>query len=475
MTHYLFSAEAPKLPKRLPSFVKHCISNVPEHMLMPAANCIFPPAAAHMYDITFKYYIDNKDYEPGSAMEGCVGPSSVGKGFLAPIKKALSKDLREHDELSRRKLLDWANECRTKSKSKDKSKRPEDAAIYTPAADMTQPAFVQFLVDAENAGNRSILSDFNEVDLLDQCCGGHKKVTKVIRLNFDNDPYGQERFTPDGMTGNPTLRWKFNFSCVPQKAREFFRLSLIDGTVGRIGFSYVMRPPLGSKIRQGNYDEAYQQKISEYLLRLSNARGNIRIEKLDKLVRKLNEEMDATKSLYDDDLLTSLLDRSLVIAWLKGCLLYVAEGYRCTAEILNFVEWSFHYDMWSKVAIFGGQIKHCSENAGESNRKCGPSNMLDSLPQPFTLEDLEKLRMEMGKTPDGNQQINNWASRGLINRDESSKLIYKSAKYLGKPVEKEDSAVKQTTAADTKANLLGLCDDLGIPHSVMDPLFKGKD
>lgn len=433
MTYDLLSHNAPPMPDRLPGYVKHAISKVPDYMRPAAANALFPPSAAQMHDVTFRF-VDNVLHEPGSKMEGCIAPSGFGKGYLDAMIEAIIRNLRQHDSESQKKLAEYARIYKSKGQSKDKPDRPTDAAILVPEPDMTNPALVQLLQDAEREGNRSLYTTMAEVDLLDQCCGGHKKVTKVIRLNYDTKRYGAQRATVDGITGNPFLRWKFNFSCVEEKALSFFKSSMLDGTLGRIGISYL---PKDSKRkrgipRQGDYDEPYMQKLEEYLIRLRAATGEIRVPKINKLIDRLDKEMDEIADLSDDDFFETMSHRSVGIAWLKGCLLYVAEGYKWSKEIADFVEWSLYYDLWSKIAVFAPQMKNSGGRIIIDQRKYGPANMLDMLSDSFTEDMLSQLRQSRGMSVYCANQLNTWQCRGYITYDESTKLYTKTPDYLAK-------------------------------------------
>lgn len=419
------------MPERLPGYVKHAISKVPDYMRPAAANALFPPSAAQMHDVTFRF-VDNVLHEPGSKMEGCIAPSGFGKGYLDAMIEAIIRNLRQHDSESQKKLAEYARIYKSKGQSKNKPDRPTDAAILVPEPDMTNPALILLLQDAEREGNRSLYTTMAEVDLLDQCCGGHKKVTKVIRLNYDTKRYGAQRATVDGITGNPFLRWKFNFSCVEEKAVSFFKASMLDGTLGRIGISYLTREAKRKRgiPRQGNYDEAYIKKLDEYLIRLRAATGEIHVPKINNLINRLDNEMDEIADLSDCDFFETMNHRSVNIAWQKGCLLYVAEGYKWSKEIADFVEWSLYYDLWSKIAVFAPQMKNSGNHIILDQRKYGPANMLDMLSDSFTEDMLCQLRQSRGMSVYCANQLNTWQCRGYITYDESAKLYTKTPDYL---------------------------------------------
>lgn len=431
----LLSTTPPPLPKRLPKFVSHTISQVPEYMRPAAAQALFPPVAAQIYDVVFRYN-DNVLHEPVCCMEGCVADSGVGKGYLDPMIEEIIRPLREHDRESERKLEEWATACNTKGSNKDKPARPLDAALLTPEPDMTNAALLVIIKDAEREGNRSIYTLLPEIDLLDQCCASHKKVTKVIRLNYDTKLYGAQRATANGITGKAHLRWKFNFSCVPETAREFFNgKAMTDGTLGRVGISFAMKSATSGKhgiSRQGNYDEAYRRQLDEYLTRIRSAsgQGEIKVPKIERLMDRLISELDEYCILADDKIFTGFEHRSLEIGWLKGCLCYIAEGYRWSHEIAEFVEWSIYYDLWSKIHIFCSQMKKSSDTTPVDKRRFGPVNMLDKLPDIFSQTQWEEMRRSFDKPYDDKGQLYNWLSRKLVTYSAQTGLYTKTDRYL---------------------------------------------
>lgn len=430
MTFDLLSPQAPPLPQKLPGFVKQAIQNVPEIMKPAAANAIFPPAAAHMSNVKFRY-VDNVLHEP-IFMEGCVSASGNGKGYLDPMIEAIICFLRRHDEESSRKLEDWSRRHKAAANNQSKPDRPIDAAILVPEIDITKPALIQLLKDAEHEGNRTLYSIIPELDLLNQCCGGHNKVTRVIRIDFDSKRMGAQRATPEGVSGNPTVRWNFNFSCVEQKARQFFNNCLLDGTLGRIGISYMPKPERRNhKIpRQGDYDSRYQSRLEVYLERLRATSGEIKVPRIGTLVERLAKEMGEIADMADDDVFESLYHRSLVIAWRKGCLLYVSEGYRWTPEIARFVEWSLYYDLWGKIILFAPQMVKCRQVERVDVRKSGPANMLDMLPDAFSLAQLEELRRQLEKPAGAGPQLTTWQARKYICYDKEQQLYLKTEEYF---------------------------------------------
>ena len=411
--------------------IKDLICKLPTYMKPAGANALFPPASNEMSpDVKFRY-MDNKIFSP-NCCELVSAPSGLGKGFLDEMCSHISHLAAEHDHEAELALLQWQKDFKSKGANAQKPNRPE-VALLNPDPDMTNPAFIINMMCAEKE-KRSVYSNIAEIELLDQCCGGHKKVSKVLRLNFDNKRYGALRATVDGVTGKPLLNWKINVSCVPEKARAFFKTGVIDGTLGRIGCDYTPKSAKKERgiPRQGSYDQKYMESLDEYLMRLRNAHGEIRVPKLKGLIEALAEELEELEELSDDDVFSSLANRSLIIGWMKGCILYVGEGMKMTKEILDFVRWSILNDLWSKLQLFGSQFNYGQKVVEFDARKNGPRNMLDQLADAFSQTDLEKLRIEQGKPSYCRHQLDMWISRGYITYSNSTRLYTKSEEYLKK-------------------------------------------
>lgn len=428
----LLASVAPEMPRNLCPVIKLTISKVPAYMRPAAANAMFPAMAAHLNNIKFPY-LSNVECEP-ICMEVTCGSSSIGKSFVDPMIEAIIRKLREHDVTSRHKLEEYARDYKRKGANKEKPERPKDVAILVPEPDMTNPALVQLLMDAQEEGNLPIYTQITEIDMLDQAAGGHRKVTKVIRLNSEAKRYGQQRATVDGITGNPFLRWQFNASCTEIKAKAFFRDCLLDGTLGRIGFSYIANQGNQRGIpKQGNYDQAYLDELDVFLQRLHTTHGIVRVPMLDSVIRRLEKELEEIIELSGDKNFASLAWRSLGIAWLKGCIIYVAEGQRWSKEIANFVEWSLAYDLWSKLQLFSDLIREKGFAKTSDVRKTGPVNMLNLLPDSgFTKAQYEALRQQRGMTADGGNQLYVWKTRGYVELDPEHPDIYRKTEAYRK-------------------------------------------
>lgn len=443
----LLSKHVPSLPKALPGFVSHAISNLPPHMREAGTSSMFPVAAAQVQGETTFLYITRVFHEPCCSMQVTSADSAVGKSSLDNMHDAMSRHLTEHDVDARRQLAAWANACRTKGASKDKPQRPQ-VSILRPMPDMTKPAFINILDMAERDGKKSVYVDMPELDLLDDTCGGHRKVGKAILQNFDTKKFGQERFTADGLTADPVMRWKWTASCIPEGARSFFRGGLKNGIVGRIDFAYVARPADRNVPVEGEYNEKWMTKMDEYLVRLQNASGQYSIPQLNKLMLKLDQELKEISDLADDPLMESLSHRVLRIAHSKGALLWITDGFRWSKRIEDFLVWSVAYSLWSIYKIFLPSISNlASKQKPETSelRKYGPRNMLDMLTgKSFSKSQLETLRSSVNKSVEGSSdQLKTWCQRGFITYDSATQLYTKTAEYLAKhPVQNDGDGQK---------------------------------
>jgi len=426
----LLSSTPPTMPKNLPGFVRHAISNVPKHMRPAASNMVFPPASSYMTDTVFVYK-DNVEHEPASS-EGCISASGVGKSYVDTCCDHIAHLHKEHDKKSEKKLEEWARECKSKGANKDKAPRPLDCAIFCPDPDITNPAFIQLLSDAERDGNHSLYLNVSELDMLNYLCGSHRKLSQMIRNMTDKGKtWGAHRATVDGVSGRPPLRVRINYNCVPEKAQYFWRDCTADGTTWRLGCSYIPRPTERTGIpKQGKYDEAWYAKLDEYLERLSSTKGRFEVKPCLKLIHELDEELSDIADLCDNSVFESMYHRSLVIAWIKGCLLWVTEGCRWSNTIAEFVRFSLYYDLWSKIQIFAPHLKQKQTVSVADVKKYGPTNMLDLLDDTFSKQDLENLRISLDKPADATSQLKNWLHRGFITLSNSTGMYSKTPSYL---------------------------------------------
>ncbi len=433
MVYNIFSNKAPQMPKpgKGTEICRLLLSQASKDMHEPLVPMSIPALAAHVSDVEFMY-CDNKYYELCGQMGHLIGPSGVGKQQLTHLIGSICQSFDIHDKGEFTKLVDWQRQMKTKGANKEKPERPE-VCFWFPPADITNPAFIQNAMAAEKNGSRTQYLNLPEVEMADLMCGGHKKVSQMIRNIYDRQRAGALRATADGVSGNPILRANITFSSTPDAARSFYKRDLTNGFFGRIPFAYKARGERKGRIpRQGHYDENFQAKLDKYLLRLDNCKGHFIVKPLNKIADQLAEEMVQIADLADDDMLFELSHRSIFAAWKKGAVLWILNDQTWSRSIGDYVVWFCYYDLWSKVKVFGDMFK-TDMNTADDAQKCGPKNMLDKLGNPFNEQQLEALRTELGKSKEGTRhQLSVWVNRGFIEYSAQTGLYTKTDAYLNR-------------------------------------------
>jgi len=431
MNYNIFDSNAPTMPRpaKGTEFVKLLLSQASKDMREPLVPMAIPALAAHISGVEFMY-CDNQYYELCGQMGHLIGPSGIGKGQFPNLIEAIMRSFRAHDKIETDRLIDWQRQKNTKGANKDKPERPE-VAFWFPPSDVTNPAFLQNAMALENQGGRTMYLNLPEVEMANKMCGGHRQVSQMVRNIYDRARTGALRATADGVTGNPLLRANITFSSIPDVARAFYKKDMANGFFGRIPFAYKQRGERKGKIpRQGSYDEAFLSALDEYLLRLDNCKGRFVVKPLNKIADQLAEEMAQLADLADDDMLFELSHRSIFSAWKKGATLWILNDQTWTRSIGEFVEWFCYYDLWSKVRVFGDMFKG-GDTSSENAQKGGPKNMLHSLENTFNEQQLEALRVSLGKSKEGTRhQLNVWKNRGFITYSNQTGLYTKTEEYL---------------------------------------------
>ena len=418
----------PTVPKSA-KIIDLLTKNVSNDMRQPIVPLLFPLLSSRISNAKF-LYPDNSLKELCGEMAHLVADSGANKGQFGTLVEALNGDLRTHDYEVLEKLASFNKRIKTISANKEKPERPDTPLLFPPC-DTTKPAFIQNAIALEKAGNLTQYLNLPEVEMANQICGGHKAVSLMMRNIFDVARGGALRATADGVTGDPTLRVNITISSTPLAARNFYKSELFNGTFGRIIFSYKPRSARSGRIpRQGKYGEAFQAKLEPYLELLRTTEGRFVIPKLNKLIDDLAAQMANLADLADDDVLFDVSKRSLVNAWKAGCILWICNNRTWSMAFNPLVEWLVYRDLWSKLQIFGDMLSTDKDTLSDIQRK-GPKNMLDNLPNVFTLTQLAALRKENGKSEEGtNVQIRQWKTRGFVDYDAPSDTYCKTEKYL---------------------------------------------
>ena len=406
-------SQPPEMPQKLPKLIQLLTSKVPDKYKPAVAHAVFPALAIHLWKVRFNY-TDNVEHE-ATLMNCLMAGTGAGKNCISePINHILADVKRRDDENSRRED-EWRKEQGRRGANKDKQPRPEGLVIQIIDSDMTNPALVTRLIEAEE---HFVYVKVNEIDLFDKLKGGYggKMQFHIMCLAFDTDgEYGQTRVGVQSVTGRARMRFNWNASTTIEKGRKYFSQVLTDGPISRINFCTIADEEIGAEQPvYGKYDAAFDEQLKPYIDQLCSARGLIDCPQAFKLAKKLQAESADFARMSQSRTYWNLSHRAKVIAWLKACVLYVANGYKWEKTFDDFIRWSLEYDLWCKMQFFGAAIEQ-TENAQEQKRKPGPRNLLTMLPQEFTLEDAVKVRLAQGLDRDGAMgMIRMWKQRGYI-------------------------------------------------------------
>ena len=431
MKYDISNSKAPKMPTlgKGTECIKLLLSQASKDMHEPLVPMLFPVLGAHVSASKFRYP-DNTWKELCGMMANLVGDSGCNKGQFSNIVEAINRNFRDHDKAEMDKLVEWQRIRHTKGDNKDKPDRPE-IAFWFPPTDTTRPAFLQNAIGCETLGGRTQFFNLPEVEMADGLCGGHKQVSHMLRNIYDRQRAGALRATADGVTGNPTIRACFTISSNPSSTRKFYKYELLNGTFGRMVFSYKPRGSRSGKIpRIGSFSDDFYEKLDEYLVRLDICKGRYIIKPLNKLIDKLAQDMATIADLTDDDVLFEVSHRCLVSGWKAGCILWALNKQTWTRPMGELVEWLVYHDLWSKMRIFADMLGNDADTLSDSQRR-GPKNMLDSLPDTFNEAQLEALRLELGKSKEGTKsQLSLWVFRKFITFSAQTGLYTKTEEYL---------------------------------------------
>lgn len=431
MTYNIIQRTAPKMPKlgNGTECIRLLLSQASKDMHEPLVPMFFPILGAHISGTEFQYP-DFTWKEPCGLMANLVADSGCNKGQLSNIVEAICRDFRIHDDAEMQKLVSWAKQTKTKAANKEKPARP-DVAIYFLPADITNPAYLQNAMSCESQGEKCQYLNLPEVEMANCMCGGHRRVSQMLRNIYDRQRAGALRATADGITGNPILRTNITISSTPFATRNFYKNELFNGTFGRMVFSYKARTTRDGRIpRQGKYTDEFYKNLDEYILRLTSTKGRFIINPLNKLADKLAQDMASLADLADDDILWDISKRAIVSAWKAGCVLWILNNQKWTKAIGELVEWLVYHDIWSKMQIFADMLGNEAVTTGDAQRR-GPKIMLDSLPDSFNESQLEALRLSEGKSIEGTKvQLRQWVYRKFITYSSETGLYTKTDEYL---------------------------------------------
>ena len=405
--------EPPAMPEKLPKLVELLISRTPEIYKPAVAHAIFPPLATHLWQTSFRY-IDNVVHE--ATLSTCLlAGTGAGKSSVDKPIRYIMEDIRKRDAENLKREKEWKEEVTRKGANKDKRKRPDNLVIQEIDADMTSPAFVMRTAEAQG---RFLYTSLNELDQFDALRGSGNQQFRIMCLAFDPfNLFGQQRVGVQSVTERVTIRFNWNASTTIQKGQRYFSKVLTDGPISRINFCTIPEREIGDEMPvYGDYDDAYREALKPYIENLNNARGLIDCPEAFQLALKLKDENAEFSRLSQDRVYENLSFRANVIAYLKACVLYVANGCKWEPEIDEFIRWSERYDLYCKMRFFGDAIKRANFS-NEKSSKRGPANLLQQLPDVFNFQQAEYLRSQLGMDKKGTpSMLRNWVNRNYIRK-----------------------------------------------------------
>ena len=403
----------PPMPKRLPALIKLLTSKTPDIYKPAVAHAVFPSLAAHLWKVRFRY-IDNVEHE-ATLMNVLMAGTGAGKDCISQPINRIMADIRLRDAENLKREAEWKREVNSKGSNKDKRQRPEGLVIQEVDPDMTNPAFVMRMAEADE---HFLYTKMNEIDQFDALRGSARgsQQFQIMCLAFDPDNrYGQTRVGTQSVTEKVCIRFNWNAATTIQKGQRYFSRVLTDGPISRINFCTIPEREIGADMPiYGTYDAQFDEELRPYIERLTRASGLVDCPQAFRLAKKLKDECAEFSRLSQSRVYENLSFRANVIAWLKGCVLYICNDYRWSKEIEDFVRWSLKYDLWCKMQFFGAAIEVANQE-GEHTQKRGPRNLLELLPDEFNVHDADIVRQANGMDTRGTRNmLSQWVHRGYL-------------------------------------------------------------
>ena len=435
MTYDIFSNNPPQEPRtgRGTEFLKFLPSKASVKMRQPLRPMAFPALGAHISSEVKMKYSDGKYYEIGAGQLGhLIGASGIGKRELSYQVGAICRDFDAHDTAEFQRLALWSAQMKSRAANKAKPERPTDIYFLYPPEDITKPAFTQNCQALEQNGGLTQYINLSECEGAARLAGSRSQMSVLIRNAFDVERGGgQLRASESGISANPVIRLCMTMSSTPEVARAFYKRDMRNGFFSRVNIAYVPRGERIGKIpRQKDYDEDYLATMDQYLLRLKTARGSFYVRQLNKVADQLAEEMVDLANLADSDDLFEISHRSIFSAWKKAAVLWLLNDQTYTRSIGEWMVYFCYYDLWARLQVFDEMISPAEVQTGET-RKRGQVNMLESLPNPFSEQQLENLRISLGKSKEGTKhQISVWTNRHFVAYSNQTGMYSKTEEYL---------------------------------------------
>ena len=411
----------PQMPRKLPPLISLLVSKTPDIYKPAVAHAVFPALGAHLHKTRFRY-IDNVEHE-ATLMNVLMAGTGAGKDCISSPIKHIMADIRRRDAENLAREKAWKEENNRKGANKDKQQRPEGLVIQEIDADMTGPAFVMRMAEADE---HFLYTKLNEIEQFDALRGNGRsgQQFQIMCLAFDPDNrYGQTRVGTQSVTEKVCIRFNWNASTTVGKGKRYFQNVLTDGPISRINFCTIPEREIGAEMPvYGTYDAQFDEELRPYIKRLCGACGTIDCPQAYRLAMKLKNECADFARLSQSRTYENLSFRALVIAYLKACVLFVAHDYKWDKSMEDFIRWSLQYDLWCKMYFFGEAIEEANHCSQSSSRR-GPRNLLELLPNEFTMEDAVRIRREQGLLRQGAQDmIRMWRNRGYIEERTNEQL-----------------------------------------------------
>ena len=404
----------PEMPKKLPKVVQLLVSKTPEVYKPAVAHAIFPSLGAHLWKVRFPY-IDNVMHE-ATFMNVLMAGTGAGKDCISQPINHIMSDIRKRDAENLKREADWKKEVNSKGSNKDKRQRPEGLVIQEVDPDMTNPAFVMRMAEADE---HFLYTKMNEIDQFDALRGSARgsQQFQIMCLAFDPDNrYGQTRVGTQSVTEKVCIRFNWNAATTIQKGQRYFRNVLTDGPISRINFCTIPEREIGADMPvYGTYDSSFDEELRPFIDRLCRAAGVIDCPQAFRLAKRLKDECAEFARLSQSRVYENLSFRANVIAYLKACVLYICNDYKWTREIEEFVRWSLQYDMFCKMTFFGEAIENANRSTEEQTGRRGPRNLLKLLPDEFSVHDADLIRQANGMDTRGTRNmLSQWVHRGYL-------------------------------------------------------------
>ena len=423
----IYADVPPQMPARLPKLIKLLTSKVPADFKPAVAMAVFPPLAAHLKGVNFRY-IDNQVHE-AAMMNLLVAPMSSGKSAVNGPIDCIIEDLVQMDKVNRQKEQDWKDEVNTMGDNKKKPVRPEDICIRIVSPDLTRAAYIQRLDDVQKAGGAYLYCKMDEVDMLRK----FNDPSQLIRLCWDNSEDGQERVGTKSVTARVKTRFNWNASSTIAVTQKFFSVrEVADGAVSRLSLATIIRPDFAPYPVVGEYDALFKSELAPYIHRLNAASGFKECRKARQLIERLGSEIMEMAQLAYNKPYAEFAKRGLANGFRRAMVLYLANGEKWEKPIEDFIEWSVKYDLWCKMRFFGNQMQEAID--ADNRAVChssGVSNLLLFVHDTFDKAEIQNVCMVHGTKTKLAILLCNWKKRGFIVKNDDD-TFSKTAKFIAK-------------------------------------------